>query len=269
MILKGAPVAEKIYKNLKKELSILHQKNITPSIGVILVGDDAASVSYVRLKEKIAEDLRINFQLFHLPGIVSGKEVEKLISDLNKNKYIDGIIIQLPMPHDFETEKILKLITPQKDIDGFYGEKFAPPTAKAILEILEFYKINLKGKKIVIVGHGRLVGQPLETILRSSGFRPIVGDAKTVDLKRLTQSADIIVTATGVPGLIKPEMVGSNTIIIDAGSAEAKGKIVGDVDPSVYVKVKAYTPVPGGVGPVTVTCLMKNVVEAAKSNMTK
>lgn len=263
MILYGKVVAEKIYQNLIKKLEALKQKNIQPSLAVILVGEEPASLTYVKVKEKIAERLNIGFRLFHLSGIVREDNVKKLIEELNQNKYVSGIIVQLPLPECFEVEKILKLIAPQKDIDGFYGN-FPPPTAQAILEILKYYNISLKEKKIVIIGQGRLVGQPLKRLLLKQGLKPVICDSKTNDLSAKTKSADIIVTATGVPALIKSTMVNVKTTIIDAGASEAKGKIVGDVDREVYKKVQSYTPVPGGVGPVTVAILMRNIVAAAK-----
>lgn len=266
MILSGKPVAENIYKNIKKDLEALWPKKLTVSMGVVLVGEDPASLTYVKIKEKIADRLGIGFKLFHLPNFVSEKEVIKLIKDLNQNKYITGIVIQLPLPQDFQIEKILKLIASQKDIDGFFG-KYPPPTAQAILEILKFYKISLKGQKIVILGYGRLVGQPLEKLLKKQGLKPIVCDSKTKNLNEKLKLADIIITATGVHNLIRSSMVNKEVIIIDAGISEANGKMIGDLNPQIYSKIKAYTPVPGGVGPVTVACLMRNLVEAAKTNI--
>jgi len=260
MILSGKPVAEKIYEGLVQGLRKISRR---PKLAVILVGEDPASLSYLRVKEKIAKRLGIGFEMFHLPGAVQEKVVEKLIEDLNQNESISGIIVQLPLPGRFEQEKILKKIDRRKDIDGFYSDLSAP-TAQGILEILKFYKIGLEKKRVVLVGHGRLVGKPLEKLLSKQAVKPIICDLKTANLNKKLKTADIIVSATGVVGLIKPEMVTSETIIIDAGTAEAKGKLVGDVDPSVYNKVKAYSPVPGGVGPVTVACLMRNVVLAAK-----
>lgn len=254
MVLYGKPVAEKIYQGFK---------NIRSSMAVVLVGEDPASLSYTKIKEKIADRLGIEYKLFHLPGIVTQKEVEKLINDLNQNKYVDGIVIQLPLPNDIDTERIISLISPAKDVDGFLG-KFPAPTPQAILEILKFYHIEIKNKKIVIVGHGRLVGKPLEKIFLKQNIQAIICDLKTKNLKEKTIKADILISAVGVPGLIKSEMVKKEAIIIDAGTAEAGGKIVGDVSRSVYEKVSTYTPNPGGVGPVTVAVLMKNLVEATK-----
>lgn len=259
MILYGKPVAEKIYEALKDEIFLLKKKKIVPQIAVILVGENPVSLSYVQLKEKKARELGVQFKLYHLPENVAQNSIKILIQDLNKNKFIHGIIIQLPLPKNFDREAILRLIDPQKDIDGFYGD-FPAPTASAIIEILDFYKIDLKSKKIVLVGHGRLVGGPLEKILIEKGLKPIICDSKTKDLKSQTKKADILISATGMPGLIAFDMIQKNTIVIDAGTAELDGKLVGDVSPEVYQKAHTYTPTPGGVGPVTVAVLMKNLV---------
>lgn len=263
MILFGKLVAEKIYQNLKIDLNKLKQKEVIPKMAVILVGENLPSLAYVKIKEKIAERLGIGFDFFHLPAMVTEKSICDLIKDLNKNKYIFGIVVQLPLPENFNTEKILRLISPNKDIDGFYGKMLAP-TAQAILEILKFYKINLKEKNIVILGYGRLVGQPLEKLLVKMGIKPIVCDSKTQDLTDKLKLADVIVTATGIYGLIKKRMVKKEVIIIDAGTSESNGKLVGDLDSKIYPLIQSYSPVPGGVGPVTVACLMKNVVETTK-----
>jgi methylenetetrahydrofolate dehydrogenase (NADP+)/methenyltetrahydrofolate cyclohydrolase len=256
MILEGKPLAEKIYQELKAQ-------NRHPGLAVVLVGEDPASISYAKVKEKAAENLGAIFKLYHLPNFSTQEVVEKLISDLNQNKHIQGIVVQLPLPEDFDVDAVLSKISSEKDIDGFSG-KFPAPTAQAILEILKFYKIDIARKKIVIVGHGRLVGRPLSEMLRKKGITPIICTSSS-KISSATIDADIIVSATGEPGLIKPEMVSEKAVIIDAGTAESRGKIRGDVDASVYEKVSAYTPTPGGVGPVTVACLMKNLVEAGKN----
>lgn len=266
MILRGQPVAEKIYQKLKQDLKILQRQKITPTLAVVLVGNDPMSLVYVKVKEKMSRRLGINFQLFHLPGVTAEEKVTSLIGELNQNQYIHGIIIQLPLPEHFQTEKILKRIDSQKDVDGFYGELPAP-TAQAILEILKFYRIALKDKKIVILGYGRLVGKPLEKMLIQQKIRPIICNSKTKNLKEKTLAADILITATGVPSLIRSEMVTAEAIIIDAGTSEVNGKMGGDISPAVQEKIRAYSPVPGGVGPVTVACLMRNVVEAAKKQL--
>lgn len=269
MILYGQPVAEKIYAHLVKEIEQLKVKNIMPQLAVILVGEDPASLKYIQLKEKKAQELGIAFKLYHLPKNAMQKTIEDLITDLNKNKFVHGIIIQLPLPVDFETDKLLGLIQKNKDIDGFLGEYSAPTTA-AILEIMKYYNIDLnnlpagrQGKRIVLVGRGKLVGQPLEKFLTAQGYEPLVCDSKTKTLAEKTKEADILISAAGVPGLIKSNMVKDGAVVIDVGTSESNGKMVGDVDAPVYQKNISYTPNHGGVGPVTVAYLMKNLVEAA------
>ena len=259
MILHGKPVAEKIYQKVQSDLKKISKKYLA----VVLVGEDPASLSYIKIKEKIAQRLGLNFHLYHLPGIVSEKEVLKLLADLNQNKFIAGIVVQLPLPKGWSDQKILDYVSLEKDIDGFKG-RYPSPTAQAILETLKFYQISLKDKKIVIIGHGRLVGEPLEKLLLKQGLKPIVCDSQTKDLKAKILSADILVSAVGRPGFVKADMVSEKAVVIDAGTAESKGKIAGDVAEEVYQKVSSYSPVPGGIGPVTVAGLMRNFVHAAK-----
>lgn len=256
MNLDGKLVAEKIYFELKK---------IRASLAVVLVGEDSVSLSYVKAKEEMAKRLGFEFKLYQLPAISTEVGVKELICDLNQNKFVDGIVIQLPLPEDFDTDEILKEIKPEKDIDGFSG-KYPYPTAQAIIEILKYYDIEIRNKNIVIVGRGRLVGEPLEKMMIKNGIKPIVCDSQTPNLNTQTLSADILISATGVPGLIKPEMTSEKAIVIDAGSSETGGNVSGDVDREVYKKVAAYSPVPGGVGPVTVACLMRNLAEAHNRN---
>lgn len=263
MILYGKPVAEKLEQDIKIEITKLAQENIKPFLAVILVGEDPASILYTRKKREKAENLGIGFRLYHLPLNTPEQHILDLVNLLNSNKEVHGLIIQLPLPENLDTAKILAAITPKKDIDGLNGGQ-TPPAAAAVLEIINFYNIDLMGKKIVLVGHGKLVGAPLEKILTAQGVEVLVCDSKTNDLKSVTLSADIIISGVGKPGLITPEMVRKEATVIDAGTAESKGSTVGDVDTSVYEKVDSYTPVPGGVGPVTVACLMKNLIDASR-----
>lgn len=264
MILLGKPVAEKIYLKLSQDIKELQQKHLSPSLAAILVGEDPASLTYVTTKEHKAEKLGINFKLYHLAGMVQETKILDLIEELNRSLFVHGIVIQLPLPEGFEADEILRKIAPQKDIDGFSGQ-YPAPTAQAIMEILDFYEIDLGSKKIVIVGFGRLVGKPFSDLLKKQGLQPIICTSSS-EIASQTLGADIIISATGTPGLIKPEMVSGKAIIIDAGTAESQGKIHGDVDEAVFHKVIAYTPTPGGVGPVTVACLMRNLIEAAKKS---
>lgn len=259
MILDGKLVAQKIYERLEKEIGGLKNKNIQPFLAVILVGEDPASLLYVRKKEERVKQLGIGFKLYHFPAIASESEVLELIGKLNQDNKIHGIVVQLPLPKNFNTAKILKSIDPKKDIEN------VSPAASAILEILHHYNIDFENKKIVLVGHGKLVGQPLHKMLAARAISPLVCDANTYNLKPITLSADIIISGVGEPGLIKADMISEKTIIIDAGTAESSGKTAGDVSPAAYKIAKSYSPVPGGVGPVTVACLFKNLIEAAKS----
>ena len=263
MILLGHPVVEAIETGIKETIKCLAQEKIQPYLAVILVGDDPASVLYTRKKKEKAESLGIGYRLYHLPATIGEENILTLIDDLNKNKFVHGIVVQLPLPSDFETAKILTSISPEKDVDGLNGG-YPPPAAGAIMEMLKFYKIDLANKKIVLVGRGKLVGEPLAKILREQNIDFEVCDSKTLNLKPITSSADIIVSGVGKPGLITAEMIKSQAIIIDAGTAESNGSTIGDVDPEVYNKATSYSPVPGGVGPVTVVKLLKNVVESAK-----
>ncbi len=260
MILYGKPVAEKIYTDIKKEIK---DKKLKPYMAVILVGETPASTSFIKIKQKIAKKMGIVFRLFSFPEIVREDEIVKLISDLNQNEFVHGIMVQLPLPEKIDTEGVIKKITPEKDIDGLLGLT-SSPAASAISEILKYYKIELENKKIILVGRGRLVGEPLKKLLENMDLKPQVCNNKTVNLKNETLKADILISATGKPGLITTDMVKNDAVIIDGGTAEAAGKIAGDVEKSVHEKVYAASPVPGGVGPVTVACLMRNLVKAAK-----
>lgn len=271
MILYGKPVAQAIEQEIKTKIANFRSSQIKPFLAVILVGNDAASQLYTQKKKDKAESLGIGFRLHHFPTEIKEQNVIDLIGCLNQNKNVSGIIIQLPLPESFDTPKILAQIDSKKDVDGL-NNGFAPTTAGAILELLNYYNIGLKNKKIVIVGRGKLVGAPLEKILSEKNFDVTVCDSKTLDLAVQTNQADIIISGVGKPGLITSDMVKSDTVIIDAGTAESSGSTVGDIDTevydgvSVYTKVSSYSPVPGGVGPVTVVKLLKNVVEAAENH---
>jgi len=263
MILYGKPVAQKIETDIKSDIEILKKDNIKPFLAVILAGDDPASILYTRKKREKAESLGIGFRLHHLPANTPEQHIIDLINLLNANKEVDGILIQLPLPSNFDTPKILAQIKPQKDVDGLNGG-FLPPTVEAIFSLLEFYKIDPRDKKTVIIGRGKLVGQPLEKVFNEKNFSAVVCDSKTENLKDKTLEADIIISGVGKADLIKPDMVKDQVYIIDAGTAESNGSTVGDVGKEVCDKVAGCSPVPGGVGPVTVIDLMKNLVEAAK-----
>ena len=262
MILYGKPVVLAIETELKQEIARLVDLKIQPFLAVILVGDDPASVLYTRKKEEKAQSLGIGFKLYSYPASVSQADLLLLIDNLNHDVSVHGIIIQLPLPQGFDTAELLSQISKEKDVDGLNGG-LVPPAAGAVLELLNFYKIDLTNKKVVLVGRGKLVGGPLEDILTQRNIDLTVCDSKTVDLKEETLKAKVIISAVGKPNLITKEMVGSEAIVIDAGTAESNGSTIGDLSPSVYNYVQSYSPVPGGIGPITVAKLLKNVVEAA------
>ncbi|KKQ73558.1 MAG: Bifunctional protein FolD, partial [Berkelbacteria bacterium GW2011_GWB1_38_5] len=225
MVLYGQPVAEKIYQQLSQKINELKDKKIHPDLAIILVGDDLASIKYVKAKEKIARKLGVEFHLYYLKKDSSADKIISLIKDLNNNKFVNGIVVQLPLPSDLPTEEIIRTIDPKKDIDGFSGQ-FSAPTAEAIIKILSFYNIDYRNKKIVIIGHGILVGKPLAAMLKSQGIEAVVCDSKTNNLKKYTLKADILVTATGVKGLINQKMITSKTVVIDAGASESEGRLI-------------------------------------------
>ena len=213
MILYGKPIAEKIYRKIEKEIKGFNKK---PLLAIILAGNDPASLAYVHLKEIIANKLGVSFKIYHFVENVTQKKLEKLITDLNIDDLVSGIVVQLPLPGGINTEKIIGLVDRNKDIDGFLGG-FPAPTAQAIWDIIDYYQIDISDKKIVIVGHGRLVGQPLEQILKDKNIAVTICDSKTKNLKDKTLQADIMISATGVAGLITSEMVKPDTIVIPFG----------------------------------------------------
>lgn len=270
-----------------RKLALLRQQKLveeikklskTPKVVSILVGSDPPSVLYTKIKQMKAEEIGIDFQpiYFIIPpqgwDIVCAK-----IKELNNDESVDGIMVQLPLPEEFlkgrDEKELLNLIVPEKDVDGLnYAQKvtpFVPAAVKAVISILEDEQIDVRGKKIVVVGASDLVGKPVMEELIKMGGKVTLCDSKTMRLQGETLEAQILISATGVPGLITGEMVKDGVIVIDVG-ASSKGRlasgretIVGDVDfDSVYPKASRITPVPGGVGPMTVISLMENVVKS-------
>lgn len=219
-IIDGAKIAQKIKEKIKKEIA---RKKIQPILAVILVGDDPSSQLYVKIKEKSCQEIGIGFQKFLLPATSDQKTVLELISKLNSDPKISGIIVQLPLPVHLDTEKIINTISPQKDADGLRKKSTViAPTAAAIMKVLKEYQIPLKGKNVCMVGYGRLVGQPLAPLLKKVGAKLTICDQKTKDLATKTKKADILISATGVPHLITANMVKKNAVIIDAGTSMEK-----------------------------------------------
>lgn len=271
-LLDGKKLASEILSELKKEIK---EKRIKLKLVVILVGNDPASQAYVKIKEKKCKEVGIGFKLIEFKDTVPQAIVKTEIERFNSDKKVTGIVVQLPLPKNFNTEKIINLILPQKDVDGLTkrnrkklarGEGVLVCCApKGIIRLLEENKVILRKKKIVLVGLGFLIGKPLALILKKRKFKTMVCRSKTKSLKEKTKKADILITATGVPHLIKEDYVKKGAVVVDAGFAKLKGKTVGDVDfERVRKKTSWITPVPGGVGPMTVAMLIENILQAYK-----
>lgn len=273
-ILDGKQLANSLNDKLKLRVNKLKRSGIIPGLAVVLVGDDPASLIYVRNKQILSEKLGLNFYLKKFSSTVSNKSLFSEINKLNKDKKVHGIILQLPLPKKLDTFKLLLAIDPLKDVDGLHPinlgllalnkPMFIPATPKGIMDILDHYKIKVKSKRVVLVGFGKVVGMPLSLLLANHKATVSIAQDTTWHLDRLTKQADILITATGKAKLIKGNMLKKGVVVIDAGISKIKSKFVGDVDKkSVSLIAKYITPVPGGVGPMTVSSLMHNVIISA------
>ena len=267
-ILDGKKLAEKILKKLKREIERRHLKL---KLAIVQVGENSVSQIFINQKKKACQKIGINFELFKFPAKIGKLKLKKEIERIVKNPENSGIVIQLPLPKKFLPDEFLNLIPEEKDIDvlsesslgKFYQGtlKILPPIVKGILLILKNYKIGLKGKNIVVVGAGRLVGFPLALQLIKEKATVSVLNEFTKDTSFFTKKADILISGVGLPNLIKGKLVKRGVVVIDAGVSLKRGKIVGDVDfKSVSKKASYITPVPGGLGPLTVACLLENLV---------
>jgi methylenetetrahydrofolate dehydrogenase (NADP+)/methenyltetrahydrofolate cyclohydrolase len=276
MIIDGKKEAALLREEIKKEISSIKEKhNKTPGLSVILIGNFAPSLIYVNNKEKNSRDVGINSEVIRYSESVTEKEVLNKIDELNKNESVSGILVQLPLPDQINKEKIINAIHPKKDVDGFHpinvgnlssGYKaIVPCTPFGCLLLIKKIEKNLSGKHAVIIGRSNLNGKPMAQLLLKENCTVTVVHSKTKDLKLECQKADILVVAVGVAKLVKGDWVKKDSIIIDVGINKVGDKLVGDVDfESVKDRAKAITPVPGGVGPMTIACLLKNTLECFK-----
>jgi methylenetetrahydrofolate dehydrogenase (NADP+) / methenyltetrahydrofolate cyclohydrolase len=275
LILDGKPVAESVYQKLLLEVSLLP---IVPRIVFIRVGEDPASQSYVRSKEKRCLELGLRGETIVFPETVSEDELIARILTLNRDKDVNGILVQLPLPKPFNKARVLQSIDPHKDVDGLHPEnaglllqgkpRFVPCTPAGILEILEFYRIPIEGKRAVVMGRSEIVGRPMAQLLLNHNATVTVCHSKTENLNEELKRAEILVAAIGQPKFVKPHHLSAGVVVVDVGINRVDGKIVGDVDfESVQHSVAAISPVPGGVGPMTIAMLMKNLVSAATLQM--
>jgi len=285
-IIDGKAIAAEIREDLKREVEALRQHGITPGLAVVLVGDNPASVTYVRMKEKACDELGIASFHHDLPAEVSQGELLSLIGQLADDDRVHGILVQLPLPGHISAEAVIEAIPPEKDVDGFHptnlgkllqgAETFVPCTPAGIQELLLRSGHSPEGKHVVIVGRSNIVGKPLAALLMQkkpgANATVTVCHSGTAELPEQTRSADILVAAMGVPRFIKREMVRPGAVVIDVGvnrvddpSAKRGYRLVGDVDfDEVSEVAAAITPVPGGVGPMTIAMLMRNTVLAAR-----
>jgi len=267
-LIDGKAIAQRLRLDLKEKVKTLKKQ---PHLVVVLATDHPASLSYVTAKEKAA--IEVGYKSRILKGSYSEEELLDLIDTLNKDEDVDGILVQLPLPDGFDAQKVIDRIDPAKDVDGFHPHNlamlvqnrpgFIPATPKGIIRLLKEEKIELKGQHAVIVGRSLIVGKPLIHLLLKEDMSVTVAHSKSKDLKALTQQADLLIAAVGVPKLITKEMVKQGAILIDVGINRVDGKLIGDVDfEALAEEVKAITPVPGGVGPMTIYALLENTYEA-------
>ncbi|MDD2752517.1 MAG: bifunctional 5,10-methylenetetrahydrofolate dehydrogenase/5,10-methenyltetrahydrofolate cyclohydrolase [Candidatus Omnitrophica bacterium] len=275
-LLEGKPLAEKIKEAIKQEIVALKQK---PVLASVMVGDNAGAEAYTKSQKKAAEALGIEYNFQKLPADTQENALIEFIKKLNSQKEVNGIIIQMPLPLGIDYKKISSFIAPEKDVEGmhpanigkivFGKAKILPCTAAAVMELLVSTGIDLYGKEVVVVGHSEIVGKPLALLLLEK-FATVtvchIGTSKAGKLEEHVRKAEILIVAVGKAGLIKGDWVKDGAIVIDVGINRVADKIVGDVEfETAQVKASQITPVPGGVGPLTVTMLMRNLVEAAKS----
>ena len=277
-LIDGKALAAKVQDTVASEVEQLKQeKNIVPGLAVILIGDDPASHAYVKMKAKACEKVGFYSITHNMPDTISQDEIIATIEMMNDNPRIDGILVQLPLPKHVDTDKILEVIDPKKDVDGFHAynvgrlvtnlDSFVACTPLGVMKMFEEYKIDLKGQDVCVVGASNIVGKPMASLLLNADATVTVTHIFTKDLKSHTLKADIIIVGVGVAGLIKADMVKDGAIVIDIGINRIEdGSLVGDVDfKNVSPKCSYITPVPGGVGPMTIAMLLSNTLKAAKA----
>lgn len=270
MVVDGKIIAKNIEGRIKREINKLE---VAPRLAVILVGDDPASAVYTKKKEEAAKRVGIRFDLHHFLKTAPEEKVFELIDALNFDPEVNGIIIQLPLPPKIDSDALLNQVVPWKDVDGIgaeslsqlaFGEPyFVPAAAGAVLEVLKRSKVPIKGKHAVVVGAGRVAGHPISLALQRVGATITVATEHTKDLKTFTKQANILVSAVGKPYLISCSHVKKGAAVVDVGITRRGGKLLGDVDPQVTKVASLFTPVPGGIGPITVAKLLENTLFAS------
>lgn len=282
-IIDGKMISSRIREELSKEVAQLQEKGIVPGLATVLVGEDPASQVYVGMKQKACKNIGVYSEQHTLPKETSEGELLKLIDDLNKNPKINGILCQLPLPEGIDANKVLLAIDPSKDVDGFHpvniGKLNSKKTMKeiedegiflsctpyGIIQLLRRSNVEISGKEAVVVGRSNIVGKPVAMLLLAENATVTVCHSRTKDLREVCKRADILVAAIGKPKMITADMVKEGAVVIDVGVNRLETGLVGDVDfENVKEKASAITPVPGGVGPMTITMLLSNTVKSAK-----
>ena len=281
-LLDGRALSKKIELQVTEDVKKLKETcGCTPGLAVVLVGQDPASAAYVGMKKKACDRVGFYSITHDMPETISQEAIERTIISMNENASIDGILIQLPLPEHIDTTKLLELVDPSKDVDGFHPfnvgrlvtnlDGFVPCTPLGVMELLREYDIDVKGKNCVVIGASNIVGKPMASLLLNADATVEICHIFTDDLKKHTLNADIILVGVGVINLITEDMVKDDVVIVDIGVSRTKeGKLVGDVDFENVSKKSSYiTPSPGGVGPMTIAMLLSNTLKAAKLNAKK
>ncbi|MEK7158613.1 MAG: bifunctional 5,10-methylenetetrahydrofolate dehydrogenase/5,10-methenyltetrahydrofolate cyclohydrolase [Patescibacteria group bacterium] len=275
ILIDGKAVAKKIERETAQHVKELATRGVIPKLTVVLVGDDRASVTYVHKKGQLAKNVGIKFELLKLPASITSSDLQRRLRDIQRDRTLSGLIIQLPLPEHLTAPDVLNSIQPNLDVDGLTDVSMGrlmmgtadilPPTPSAVMTILEHLSVDLTGKSITIVGTGALVGKPLSVLMMNANATVTTCNAATRNLDTECRSADILISAVGQPGLIRGTMIKKNAIVVDTGIAFVNGKMTGDVNVEEAMTVAhAVTPTPGGVGPITVARLLWNVVQFAK-----
>lgn len=281
-ILSAQPLVDQIKQDLRSRCESLKSRGVHPSMCVVLVGDNPASLSYIKNKRKICEDVGANFTLLQLKADISEKEFLGHLEKLNQDSKIHGIIIQLPVSDHLKKLELHNLVTPKKDIDGFHGDNtkaiyfgtrdlnlLLPCTPKGIIHLLQYYGVELSGKHVVVLGRSLIVGKPLSMLLSNLDATVTLAHSKTENLKEITKSADILISAIGKAHFITASHLdpAKKTIVVDVGANTLNGKYTGDVSPEVMGVAGGVSPVPGGVGPMTVVSLIQNLITATEQQL--
>lgn len=263
IILDGKKTGSEIASSLREAISQLDKK---PKILIILVGEDLSSSIYVGRKEKFAKEIGVGVDVKKLDSNIDEKEIISIIEDANEDNSINGIMVQLPLPDKINKKTVLNSIQPQKDVDGLVegNDLFISATARGVITLLDEYGVDLVGKKVVIINDSDLIGKPLSKKMSQMGVETIICNEETENIKDITRSADVLMTAIGKPGIIDESYLSDGQVVVDIGISKTEDGVCGDVKKDIQIKLEALTPVPGGVGPMTVASLFQNLLDAYK-----